>query len=38
MVALGEAGIEEILHLDKNLTYQPDVYAASLTASKLWVH
>ena len=33
-------GIEEILHLDQNLTYQPeDVYASIVNGdSELWVH
>ena len=33
-------GIEEILHLDKNLTFRPeDVYASVLSGeSQLWVH
>lgn len=33
-------GIEEILHLDKNLTFRPeDVYASCLSGeSQLWVH
>ena len=33
-------GVEEILHLDRNLTYRPeDVYASVLSGeSELWVH
>lgn len=33
-------GVEEILHLDKNLTFRPeDIYASCLSGeSQLWVH